>query len=51
MSPDGDMVMEAIDEAARQSIEFRDALQAVYLGNDIPGEVRARLERFLDHRT
>ena len=47
-SPDGEIVVQAIDEAARQSPEFRLALQSVYLGTDLPNEVRARLERFLN---
>lgn len=31
-SPDGEIVVQAIDEAARQSPEFRSALHSVYLG-------------------
>lgn len=46
-SPEGDDVVDAIDEAARRSPQFRDALRAVYFGDDIPSEVVARLGRFV----
>lgn len=45
--PEGDKVVDAIDEAARRSPQFRDALRAVYFGDDIPSVVTARLSRFL----
>ena len=45
--PEGDDVVEAIDDAARRSPQFRQALRAVYFGGDIPSEVMARLNRFI----
>lgn len=45
--PEGDDVVEAIDESARRSPQFREALRAVYFGDDIPSEVMAQLGRFL----
>ena len=45
--PEGEKVVDAIDEAARRSPQFRDALRAVCFGDDIPSVVTARLGRFL----
>lgn len=46
-SGDDGRLLEAIEQAARQSREFRGALRGVCFGGDVPSEVMERVKRFL----
>lgn len=45
-SPEGQALLEELDAAARRSRRFRTALASVFFDDEVPKQVRDRLERF-----